>query len=233
MSESVGVGFGLYLITDRRQVRSGDLLAAVERALAAGVRAVQLREKDLSGRELYALAVAMRRLASRYGAKLLINDRVDVAAACGADGVHLGAASIPPSVARRLLGPNALIGCSTHGEAELAAAAGDGADFATFGPVYATPSKAAYGPPVGVPALRRACRDSRIPVYALGGVVPGNVSEIASAGAAGIAVISSVLGATDPGAAAADLLARISHQGSSRDGGDGRAGDPQGKEGAP
>ena len=140
MAESRGIDFGLYLITDRRQARGGDLLSAVERALDGGVRAVQLREKDLPGRELLALAEGMRRLTSRYGAKLLVNDRADVALACRADGVHLGVASIPPSVARRLLGPDALIGCSTHGEAELAAAADGGADFATFGPVYATAS---------------------------------------------------------------------------------------------
>lgn len=203
------IDFRLYLITDRRQARGGDILAAVERALAGGVRAVQLREKDLSGRDLYTLAVAMRRLASLHGAKLLVNDRVDVALACGAEGVHLGVASVPPLVARRLLGPDALIGCSTHDEAQLAAAADGGADFATFGPVFATPSKAPFGPPVGIPALRRACRSARIPVFALGGVGPGNVADAVSAGAAGVGVISAILGAEDPCAAATNLFARL------------------------
>lgn len=209
MPGSVRADFGLYLITDRRLPRGIDLLAAVARALEGGVRAVQLREKDLSGRDLYALAAAMRRLTSRYGAKLLINDRVDVALSCGADGVHLGVASIPPAQARRLLGPDAWIGCSTHDEAQLAAAEEGGADFATFGPVFATPSKAAFGPPVGIPALRRACRVSRIPVFALGGVGPGNVADVVSAGAAGVGVISAILGAEDPRMAAANLLARL------------------------
>lgn len=216
------VDFGLYLITDRKRVPGGDLPGAVERALAGGVRAVQLREKDLPGRDLYELAVTMRRISSRYGAVLLVNERIDVALACGADGVHLGSASIPPSAARRLLGPAALIGCSTHGEAELAAAVGGGADFVTFGPVFATPSKAAFGPPLGVSALRRACDGCRIPVFALGGVGPGNVSEVVSAGASGIALISAVLGAADPAAAAAELLGQLSE-----------AGDTQRKEGAP
>lgn len=224
MSESGRVDFGLYLITDRRQARGGDLLAAVERALEGGVRAVQLREKDLSGRELHALAVAMRRLASRYGAKLLINDRVDIALSCGADGVHLGVASIPPAEARRLLGPDAWIGCSTHDETQLAAAADGGADFATFGPVFATPSKAAFGPPVGVPALRRACRVSRVPVFALGGVGPGNVADVVSAGAAGAGVISAILGAEDPCPAAANLLARL--EAASGTGREGKGGTP-------
>ena len=201
--------FSLYLITDRRQARGGDLLDAVERALAGGVRAVQLREKDLPGRELHTLAEAMRRLTSRYGAKLLVNDRADVALACGADGVHLGVASIPPAVARRLLGPNTLIGCSTHDASQLAAAADGGADFATFGPVFHTPSKAAFGPPVGIPALRRACLPGRIPVFGLGGVGPGNVADVVSAGATGIGVISAILGAEDPCPAAANLLARL------------------------
>lgn len=224
MPGSVRVDFGLYLITDRRLPRGVDLLAAVARALEGGVRAVQLREKDLSGRDLHALAVAMRRLTSRYGAKLLINDRVDVALSSGADGVHLGVASIPPAQARRLLGPDAWIGCSTHDEAQLAAAADGGADFATFGPVFATPSKAAFGPPVGVPALRRACRVSRIPVFALGGVGAGNVSDAVSAGAAGVGVISAILGAEDPRMAAANLLARL--EASPETGREGKGGTP-------
>jgi len=206
---SVRVDFGLYLITDRRLPRGIDLLAAVARALEGGVRAVQLREKDLSGRDLHGLALEMRRLTYRHGAKLLINDRVDIALSSGADGVHLGVASIPPAQARRLLGPGAWIGCSTHDETQLAAAADGGADFATFGPVFATPSKAAFGSPVGVAALRRACRVSRIPVFALGGVVAGNVADVVSAGAAGVGVISAILGAEDPCPAAASLLARL------------------------
>jgi len=213
------VDFGLYLITDRRQARGGDLLAAVERALAGGVRAVQLREKDLPGKALHALAVEMRRLTSRYGAKLLVNDRADVALACRADGVHLGVAAIPPAAARRLLGPNALIGCSTHDGAELAAAADGGADFATFGPVFSTPSKSAFGPPAGIPALRRACLPARIPVFGLGGIGPGNVADIVSAGAAGIGVITAILGAEDPCHAAANLLARLEAARGTRQGG--------------
>lgn len=216
------VDFGLYLITDRMRTRGGDLLAALEGALAGGVRAVQLREKDLPGKALHALAVEVRRLTSRHGAKLLVNGRADVALACRADGVHLGGAAIPPEAARRLLGRNALIGCSAHDEAELAAAADGGADFATFGPVFHTPSKAAFGPPVGIQALRRACMSGRIPVFGLGGVVPGNVADVVSAGAAGIGVISAILGAEDPCTAAANLLARLeAAQGTGREGKEG------------
>jgi thiamine-phosphate pyrophosphorylase len=142
------VDFRVYLITDRRQAPGEDIVKAVAGALDGGIRAVQLREKDLPGKDLYRLAGRMRNLTARYGARLLINDRVDVAMAVGADGVHLGGSSMPASVARKLLGEEALIGCSTHSESELRVAADQGADFATFGPVYPTASKAAYGPPV-------------------------------------------------------------------------------------
>lgn len=199
------VDFRVYLITDRRLAGGGDLLRAVERALAGGVCAVQLREKDLGGRELLDLARRMRALTARSGAKLLINDRVDVALASGADGVHLGESSIPPEEARRLLGPGRLIGVSTHGKDQLAAAQAAGADFAVFGPVYHTPSKAAFGPPLGVDSLRRACVSARIPVFALGGVGPRNINEVIAAGADGIAVISAILAAEDPEAAASEI----------------------------
>jgi thiamine-phosphate pyrophosphorylase len=185
------------------------LLAAVGRALSGGVRAVQLREKDLGGRELLELARKMRALTARHGAKLLINDRVDIALASGADGVHLGTESIPPREARRLLGPDKLIGCSTHGAEQLAAAEAGGADFVVFGPVYYTPSKAAFGPPLGVDALRRACASARIPVFALGGIGAGDIDEVAAAGADGIALISAVLAAEDPELAASEIHHRV------------------------
>ena len=203
------VDFRVYLITDRRQARAGDILSAVAAALDGGIRAVQLREKDLGGRELFRLAEAMRRLTARYGARLLVNDRVDVAYAAGADGVHLGGGALPVGEARALLGAKALVGRSTHDAAELSTAQSDGADFATFGPVYGTPSKARYGPPVGVPALAAACAAAKIPVFALGGIGPGNMTEALKAGAFGIALISAVVAAPDPRAAALELTARF------------------------
>ena len=203
------VDFRVYLITDRRQAPGDDILQAVAWALEGGIRAVQLREKDLPGKELYRLAEQMRTLTARYGAKLLVNDRVDVAMAVGADGVHLGGSSIPASAARRLLGEGALIGCSTHNAGELREAEEQGAEFATFGPVYPTPSKAAYGPPVGVIALAEACREAAIPLFALGGVNKENAGEVTLAGAFGIALISGVVAAADPRAAAAELVTRF------------------------
>jgi len=205
----VKVGFRILLITDRRQARGGDLEATVEAALGGGIRGVMVREKDLSGRELFRLSERLRRLTLRYGARLVVNDRVDIAMTVGADGAHLGGGSIPPAEARRLLGPGALLGCSTHTVEELRKAVSGGADYATFGPVYPTPSKAPYGRPVGVEALSRACRESPVPVFALGGVGPEQAGETLGAGAFGIALISHVMAAKDPGAAAGELVRRI------------------------
>ncbi len=210
------VDFRLYLITDRRQAPGGDILAAVARALDGGVRAVQLREKDLPAGELCRLAERMRSLTARYGARLLVNDRADVAKAVGADGVHLGVLSLPPREARRLLGEDSLIGCSTHGIEELREAEKGGADFATFGPVFRTPSKEPFGPPRGVSSLAEACRAAGIPVFGLGGIRPGNAEEVARSGCFGIALISGIVAASDPGAAAAGLLKSIARNLSAR-----------------
>ncbi|MDF1553904.1 MAG: thiamine phosphate synthase [Deferrisomatales bacterium] len=199
--------FSLYLITDRNLCGGWDpLLTALERALAGGADAVQLREKDLSAGELYPRARQVRELTRRFGARLLINDRADVALAVEADGVHLGGHSLPAAVVRERLGAELLVGVSTHSVAEVATAAAGGADFVTFGPVYATPSKAAYGLPLGVTTLGDACRAASLPVYALGGVTPERRAEVLAAGAAGCAVIAAVLGAVDPGRAAASFL---------------------------
>ena len=158
---SASVDFNLYLITDRGQTAGRDLLAVVEEALSGGVRAVQLREKALPAREYFELARAMRALTARYGARLLINDRVDIALAVGADGVHLPEAGLPLSVARELLGPAKLIGVSCHSLDTALDAERQGADFITFGPVFFTPSKARYGEPVGVALLAGAVQSLR------------------------------------------------------------------------
>jgi thiamine-phosphate pyrophosphorylase len=198
----------LYLITDRRRVPGGDLAGAVARAVAAGVRLVQLREKDLPGRALCDLARAVKARTDPAGAALLINDRADVALAAGAAGVHLTSADPPVAEVRDLLGPKALIGVSTHHLDEVESAGRAGADFVTFGPVYDTPSKRDLGTPVGLDALAGAAR-APVPVFALGGVDAGRVADLMATGCHGVAVISAVLGAPDPGAAAAALLGAL------------------------
>jgi len=205
----VAVDFSLYLITDRHQTMGRPLVAVVRQALEGGVRTVQLREKDLSSRELFKLAEELRLITSQYGARLLINDRVDIALAIDADGVHLGAASQPVSTARRLLGPQRLIGYSAHSVPQAAQAAAEGADFVTFGPVFFTPSKSDYGEPLGVDQLRSASEALTIPVFALGGVKRENIAQVMAAKAHGIALISAVIAAADPKTETASLLQAI------------------------
>lgn len=202
--------FNLYLISDRQVVPGGDLEAAVAKALDGGVRAVQLREKDLSDDEFLCLAGRLRVLTRRYGARLVINRRLAAALAVGADGLHLGSDGPGLAEARRRLGPDALLGVSTHSLAELQAAAAAGADFATFGPVWFTPSKAAFGPPLGSPALAAACRAVALPVLALGGVTPQRCPELLDCGAAGAACIGAILGGGDPRAAASRFRIALS-----------------------
>ena len=193
----------LVLVTDRNAAAGRDLGDVVAAALDAGLPAVQLRDRDLPGRPLLALAERLRLLTARAGALLLVNDRVDVAVAAGADGVHLGGASMPVDVARRLLPPGARVGVSTHAVPEVAAAT---ADFAFFGPVHATPSKAAFGPPQGVARLREAVAVARIPVLAIGGITRPHIPDLRAAGAGGVAVIRAILSADDPGSATRALL---------------------------
>ncbi|MBJ6726570.1 thiamine phosphate synthase [Geomesophilobacter sediminis] len=199
------VDFNLYLITDRTQTRDRNLEFVLEEALHGGVRAVQLREKDLSSKALYELAYDLRRLTSRYNARLIINDRTDVAQAVDADGVHIGVNSLPLYKVRRLIGDKKLIGVSCHNQVQAITAQEMGADFITFGPVYYTPSKAAYGEPVGVERLAEVAELLEIPVFALGGVKRKHCGELLAAGAHGVGVISAILSAPDPRRAAREL----------------------------
>jgi thiamine-phosphate pyrophosphorylase len=200
------VDFRLCLVTDRRAGPAGSLVAVVETCLGAGLRAVQLREKDLPAGALFRLAGELRALTWRFGARLLVNDRLDVAVAVGADGLHLPADGLPPAAARRVLGHDRLLGASVHAAAEASAAGREGADYVFFGPVYETPSKRAYGPPRGLDGLAEACARSPVPVLAIGGVTAERVADVARAGAAGVAVIRPLLEAGDPDVATKELL---------------------------
>ena len=192
----------LVLVTDRHATAGRDLITVVRAALDAGLPAVQLRDKDLPGRTLFALAEALREATRRTGALFFVNDRTDVALAVEADGVHLGGASMPAAVVRELVGTHGLIGVSTHTAAEVEAAASAGADFAFFGPVYPTPGKTAVGPS----RLADAIATARIPVLAIGGLTVPGVPAVRDAGAAGVAVIRAILAAPDVAGATRALL---------------------------
>jgi thiamine-phosphate pyrophosphorylase len=196
----------VYLITDPSAgpglaVRA----AAALRRVPPGVAAVQLRARGAGGRAMLDEARALRAATSAAGQLLLVNDRLDVAIAAEADGVQLPAAGVSPADARRLLGPRALVAVSCHSVADVARARAEGASFATFGPVHDTPSKRAYGPPVGIARLREAAALG-LPLVALGGVDAGNAAEAREAGAWGVAAIRAWLDAPDPAATVAALL---------------------------
>ncbi len=197
----------VHLITDRRldadpAVRARAALAGI----APGKVAIHLREKDLGGGELLRLARELAAICRAHGQLLMVNDRLDVALAVEADGVHLPSAGIPPADARRLLGPDALVGVSCHSAADVARAREGGASYATFGPVYDTPSKRPFGAPVGLTALRDAARLG-MPLVALGGISPETAPGAFAAGASGVAVIRAWLEGADPAAAVRAMLA--------------------------
>ena len=182
----------LCYITDRRQLRSVSLAAVIRETVRAGVDIVQVREKDLTGRELIALveeALSAAREPGMGGARVVVNDRVDVALAGGADGAHLAAHSMPVQVVRRFVPRAFVIGVSCHSLAEAMAAESGGADYLVLGPVFETPSKLGYGPPLGLEKLRNITSRIRIPVLALGGITVDRIRPCLEAGASGIAGI--------------------------------------------
>ncbi len=194
----------LYLILDPAFTGGRPLLEIAEAALRGGVTVVQLRWKAGPLREMLSLGEALRDLCRRYGVPFLINDRVDVALALHADGVHGGQEDLPPEVARRLLGPRALIGVSARTPEQAQAAEAAGADYLGVGSVFPTSSKV---DPVliGLEGLARVARSTRLPVVAIGGVRAENAADCIRAGAVGVAVISAITQAPDPEGAARSL----------------------------
>jgi len=188
----------LYLITNGETsgattVRSAEfarLVALVRAATRAGVSLVQLREKNLSARVLYELAARAARFTRGTGTRLLVNDRADIARAAGADGVHLTARSLGASAVRRAFGADFLIGVSAHSSAEAREARDGGANFALYGPIFDTPSKRAYGPPLGLERLAEVARAlAPFPVLAVGGVTRANFAHALASGARGVAAV--------------------------------------------
>jgi thiamine-phosphate pyrophosphorylase len=196
----------LLLVTDRQQTKGRPLISVLAHALKAGGTFIQLRERDLCAKDLLALAGEIQQLTKPHRGQLVINDRLDVALSIDEAGVHLRSNSLPVVVARRLLGPGRLLGASAHSVAEALAAEASGADYVVLGPMYDTPSKRMFGPPLGLATLEEAARDVRVPIFAIGGVTAARARELRRAGAFGIAVITAVLCADDVEAATTALL---------------------------
>jgi thiamine-phosphate pyrophosphorylase len=201
-----GVDFRLLLVTDRRQTKGRPLVPLLQRVLTAAAPAIQLRERDLSARELMTLAREVQALTASHRSQLLINDRIDVALALEGVGVHLRSKSLPVPVARQMLGAQRLLGISVHAVEEAVQAESQGVDYIVLGPIYETPSKQMFGPPLGIHTLEKACKLVRVPIIGIGGVTAARAREMRRAGAFGAAVITAILSATDVESAASELL---------------------------
>jgi thiamine-phosphate pyrophosphorylase len=200
----------LCLVTDRSQTRGRDLVGVVDECLAAGLPAVQVREKDLAAVDLAALCRRLRAPTRARNALLIVNDRVDVALATGADAVQRTSASLTVDDIRTIAGARLRVGASVHSVDDAVDAEAKGADWVVFGPVYDTPSKRRYGAPQGLDALAKVSGRVRVPVIAIGGITPARVREVRAAGARGVAAIAAILDTPSPADAVRRFLEALS-----------------------
>jgi thiamine-phosphate pyrophosphorylase len=197
----------LYLVTDQTLTRGRPLADVVAAAVQGGVTCVQLREKQLGTREFLAQALILKALLAPQGIPLVINDRIDVALACGADGVHLGQNDLPPDEARKLLPSGVFIGWSVESMDDVQQSAALPVDYLGVSPVFSTPTKTDTKDPWGLEGLAVVRAATPLPLVAIGGVHAGNARDVLRAGANGLAVVSAICAADDPQAAAAALRA--------------------------
>ena len=195
----------LYIITDENIGRKKTHAEIAELAIAGGADAIQLRDKSCSSRELIRVGRVIREITRRSSTIFIVNDRLDVAVACGADGVHLGQGDMRTDVARQIAPHGFIIGVSVSNVDEAVRAEQEGADYVALSPTFSTGSKLDAGPGIGLDRLREIRRNVSVPVIAIGGINRENICEVIAAGAAGVAVISAVVGAADITAAACDL----------------------------
>lgn len=207
-------GAHLYLVTPAAP-KAGDLNEFLPRVLDAGVDMVQLREKQMEAGPLLRYCEIVRRRTSEFGALFVVNDRVDVALAAGADGVHLGQDDLPAAEARRQMGPVPIIGLSTHSEVQFLAAMRWGVDYAAVGPVFATPTKPGR-PAVGLDLVGFAADRADRPVFAIGGIDPSNLHRVIEAGAGRVSVVRAITEGDDPAQAARGMKAALGPPGSGR-----------------
>ena len=200
------VDYSIYLVTDEACLHGRPLLECVEEALAAGVTLVQYRAKAADGGVLYAEACKLKELCDKYGVPLIINDRLDIALAVGAAGVHLGQDDLPCAVARRLLGEDFIIGVSAHNQAEAVQAVSEGADYLGCGAVFGTATKHDVAK-LGLENLRAIRKAVAVPMVGIGGITADNYAEVLATGANGAAIVSGILAQEDIGAAVKKLVA--------------------------
>ncbi len=200
------IDYTLYLCTDRNIMSTETLEQAVEAAVKGGCTVVQLREKNCTSYEFYELALSVKNITDYYGVPLIINDRLDIAAAVNADGVHLGQKDLPANIARAVLGESKIIGVSANNLEAALKAENDGADYLGVGAVFATGTKKDTKP-VAIESLKEICSRVSIPVVAIGGIKRDNISLLNGTGISGVAVISSVIGKPDISSAARELKA--------------------------
>jgi thiamine-phosphate pyrophosphorylase len=199
----------LYLVTDPAQGGGRPLAEVVAAAVQGGVTLVQLRDKAAGGRALLEQARALQALLTPRGVPLIVNDRVDVAVAAGAAGCHVGQSDLPAAAARALLGPDAILGVSLDAVDQVAAVDPDAVDYVAHGPFAVTATKADAGGPVGAEGLAAVRRRTPLPLVAIGGIDATNAGLAIGAGADGVAIVSAIMAAADPAAAARELLAAI------------------------
>lgn len=200
---------GLYAVIDTAYVSLPEMEETASGILGSGVRLLQLRAKGLGSGETLEASMILKRLAQKYGAAFIVNDRVDIALMSGADGAHLGQDDIPLPEARKLLGPDSVIGVSTHCPEEAARAQRDGADYISFGPIFPTVTKKDALSPRGVEYLREIRKTVSIPIVAIGGVTEDNAAEVLTAGADSVAVISDILLSKDIPGKVSSIISKI------------------------
>lgn len=197
--------YSLYLVTDRNVLKGKPLYEAVEQAILGGVTLVQLREKDASTREFYNQALELKKITETYNIPLIINDRLDIAQAVDAEGVHLGQSDMPLIAARNILGKNKIIGISVGNVEEALEAEKNGADYVGIGTIFFTGTKKDIDIPIGIEGLRSVYNSINIPAVAIGGINENNFREVLSTGIDGISIVSAILGKSDIKAAAKAL----------------------------
>ena len=200
--------YSLYVCTDRDIMTTDTLEEAVELAIKGGATIIQLREKDCTSREFYELALSIKDITDAYEVPLIINDRLDIALAVHADGVHLGQSDIPVQVARNVMGPNCIVGATANTLEKAKEAWQSGADYLGVGDVFGSATKNDTKP-VELKELKKICDTVKIPVVAIGGISKKNIHLLKDTGVAGVAVISAVLGQTDITAAAEELISNF------------------------